>query len=621
MNGRRQARILAAMVAELERPRFLHIVATILVHDRREVKDGTRCPCCQSLNAEIVERRPADDLIIDTETGDRIRPGDRTAEEWAALCEVASLHPVDLRCSVKTLALLLDETGRHIFASGGHRAQKTTTGLAWIALQWLRRGGRECRFWLVARTDEDAFRLLEKLFKGTGESPPILPMWLISKSPQTFASRDLLTTLVDGSLLDLRSFDNDPGAKRLKSDSVVAALVDEAAHLPGPSSLAALRGRCVDVEGGGRLWLASTPVMSSFLKAEVIDPAAAFAALPADSEQRRNAGERGTGFRVECLAMLANPWVPLENIEADMKTVDMSRPENRRDYLGEWIASEGRCWTDFDAARHVIVHEARDVAQLAPTVLARVGAAGHVPITAGRVRALFGKPNPHYRPARASNTRYILGNDVNVAPMQSVILQVTAPADALDDRQRWHVWALDCVTSQNTNTLEHARRLASDALAGTLDPLKQGLTIQNCGIICDATSLGKHDPHASRHGQTGSLSETFGKLGFDVRAPMYGRSTTGGPGHKNGERAAYFTLIHRMLDEGRLHFFSRCGPLLHAFEAQLVEPDGNCPIDSRRGLWDQVMGPMDAFRYALLAIMTSGEAETGPLPVVHFPGM
>lgn len=231
------------------------------------------------------------------------------------------------------------------------------------------------------------------------------------------------------------------------------------------------------------------------------------------------------------------------------------------------------------------------------------------------MRRLFGKTNPHYRPAKASNLRYIIGQDVNVSPMQSVLLQVTAPADAKDDRQKWHVWVVDGVTSPHSNSLEHARRLVSPELARTLDPLGNSSPLAGCGVIIDASSLGKVDPHADRHGQRGSIAETFGRLGLDVRAPLYRRSKSG-PGHVNGERRAYFELIHRMLDEGRIHVFSRAGALLHAFEAQLVEPDGTCPIDSRRGMWDQVMGPMDAFRYALLAIMNSSETRATEVGVL-----
>ena len=58
----------------------------------------------------------------------------------------------------------------------------------------------------------------------------------------------------------------------------------------------------------------------------------------------------------------------------------------------------------------------------------------------------------------------------------------------------------------------------------------------------------------------------------------------------------------RLLAEGRLHVASRCGPLLEAFATQLSEPNGQCPLDGRRGKWDERMGPVDALRYLTYAI-------------------
>lgn len=593
----------AAAVARHSRPRYLRIVAEILVHDRRAVVDGTRCECCRSPDAELVERRPAADLVLDTRTGRRISEAEETPARWAKYIALAQRHDIPLRCSTRTLPLLLDESDRHVFASGGNRAAKTTTGLYWLALQWLRRGGRERRFWLVASTDAKAFRLLEKLFKGTGESPAVLPRALVRRAPDTHRASNLQTTLIDGSLIDLRSFHGDPGAERMKSDAIVAALVDEAAHLPAPDSLAALRGRCLDA--GGRLWLASTPRPSSFLKTSVVDPAQEFERLPAEDDRKRTGTHEGAAWIFRALPLVENPWVPLVHIERDMRTLDMTKAENRRDYAGEWAASEGLCWPDFEE-RHQVQHEARDIALLSPAFLARVGAPGHVPITADVVRGLFGRTtNPHYRVARASNFKYILGQDVNLNPMQTVVLQVTAPADRRADREQWHVWCVDGVTSKHSNSLLHAERLVDREMTS----LWGAGGLVGCGVICDATSLGKVDPHSNRHGQSGSLAETMGRHGFDVRAAKYhARPGQVGPGHHNGERVSYFRLLHRLLEEGRLHVFSRSGALLNAFATQLVEPDGCCPIDSRRGHWDIVMGPMDALRYAVLAIMNAPAA-------------
>ena len=57
MRRNRIASAVAALTVQLSRPRYLRIVARILVHDRRPELDGTRCPCCNSPDAEIVRER------------------------------------------------------------------------------------------------------------------------------------------------------------------------------------------------------------------------------------------------------------------------------------------------------------------------------------------------------------------------------------------------------------------------------------------------------------------------------------------------------------------------------------------------------------------------------------
>ena len=589
------------MSAQLERPRYLRIIATFLVHDR-QAERGERCPCCNSKDAVIVERLPAADVVIDTHTGRRILAADGTKQKWAKLCALAEPHAVPLRCSRKTLPLLLDATGRGIFAAGGHRSSKTTTGLTWLALQVILRGGHERRFWLVGQTDETAFRLLAKLFAATpspsgGEVPPILPAVLVTRAPATHRASNLITSLVDGSIIDLRSFANDPKAGRAKSDPIVAALVDEAAHLPSDAWMSALRGRCIDL--GGRLWLASTATPSSVLNA-LVEKCKEWAHLPPDDARLSSGEHEGAAWVFESLPLLDNPWLNLAKIQAEIRTVDMSRPENRRDYLGEWCASEGLSWTNFTPERHAVVHEARTIGALSPRMLAEHRAGGHVDITPTIARALFGRINPHVRMARASNFHFIIGQDVNCNPMSSVLLQISAPADKLADRDAWHYWAIDTVSTATSNSLAHAERLVSVELARVLDPDGRGNPLAGCGVIVDATSIGR-DPTAHKHGQGGSVVETFWRVGLDARAPAYRKSTNGKPGHHNPDQLARFTLTHRLVNEGRLHVFSRAGELLRAFDTQLATADGIIPLDARRGHWDRVAGPMDAATYAIYA--------------------
>lgn len=601
MRRNRIAAAVAELAEQLSRPRYLRVRATIKAHARRPEVDGTRCPCCGSPDATIVQQLPAGDLVIDLQTGERLSAADVSAAEWAEFCSLAETHELAVRCSTKTLPLLLDETGRHIFASGGNRAAKTTTGLAWLALQWLRRGGRERRFWLVGSTDAKAYRLLEKLFRGTGESPAILPAALIDRAPDTHRASNLQTRLIDGSLIDLRTFANDPGAERLKSDAIVAALVDEAAHLPSPDSLSALRGRCVDA--GGRLWLASTPRPSSFLKAAVVDQALEFERLPAEDPRKASGQHEGAAWLFAALPMLENPWVPLANIECVLKTLDMSKPEYARDMAGSWVADEGLYWDGkFDADRHVFAHENRDLTTWSPTFFASVGAPGHVPITGLVRQRICSSParNPHHATIKATNNRYLVGQDVNLLRMESVIVQITAPPDKKGDPDSWHYWVQDCVTSFRSNDFAHASRLVSVELSKVLDPGGSTRTLDGALVIMDPTFILPVDAHQRRHGQSGSVVDVFARHNLEVRAPAY-RSSSDGWKKVIVERAATFNVVRRLLNENRLHVASRCGPLLEAFATQLAESDGECPLDARRGKWDERMGPVDAMRYVIYA--------------------
>lgn len=598
MRSRELERLNAANRERLARPRWMRLRAEALIHERVEQAPGAPCPCCRSVDAEIVERVPLADLVVDLYTGERYTPEAVAPDVWDDLCAGAETHDIPMRCSRRQAALLLDETDRHLFASGGNRAGKTAIGLYWLALQWLRYGGRERRLWLVASTTPKAFRLLEKLFKGTGgKSPPILPSALIASAPETHRAGNLITTLVDGSLIDLKPFNGDPGAERAKSDPIIAALVDEAAHLPTADWLVALRGRCVDMLG--RLFFASTPRPGSWVR-DIVDKALEYQRLDEKDDRKRSGEHEGAAWHFEPFPMEENPWIPLANIERDKKTLDMSKPENQRDFGGLWVANEGLCWQDFEVERHRVAWEQRDMARVPPELLARAGAAGHVSITADISRRLCGRTNPHYRMAKASNGRFILGQDVNVNPLSTCIVQVTAPSDAKANPEKWHYWVVDTVSSPHSTSYAHAERLVSTEIARTLDQMGAGSPLKGCGVICDATAISR-DPTSARSNHSGSIAETFGRVGFDVRAPMY-RPSANGPGHRNPPRSDRFTLIHRLLAEGRLHVFSRCGDLLNAFETQLAEPDGVCPIDSRRGKWDIIMGPMDAMSYAVYAI-------------------
>lgn len=601
MRRRRELeRLLAEARAAADRPRYLRILAEALIHDRVAEAPGPACPCCGSVDAEVVERRPIDDLVIDTDTGERLRAASMTAREWADLCRVAELRDLPIRLSRAQVPLVLDETPRHIFASGSNRSSKTTAGLLFMAVQWLRRGKAQARYWLVAPTTEKAYRLLEKLFLGTDRSPPILPRELVVNGPASARSSDLQTLLVDGSVFDLRAFQGDPEAGRLKSDSIIAALVDEASHLPGSPSLVALDGRTV--ETGGRLFLASTPLPSSFLRTAVVEPAQAFARLPADDPRRASGEHPGAPWIYVELPMHANPWVPLAEIERKLRALNPDDPAVMRDFYGKWVANTGLLWRDFHVERAVLAHEARDVAELGRALLAELGAKDHINVTDRVVRLIFGRPSPHFRGMRATNTRYLLGMDVNCHPCTAIAIQVSAPKDRPDDRDAWHFYVFEETQVYHGSSFALGERLSSTVFGRTLEPGTRASPFAGAGIVSDATAVAR-DPTHHKYGKDPiGVASVLGPMGFDVRCPLYTPSEKG-PRGRNPNRYDSHLIVQRLLREGRLHVTQRCEALIEAFLEQEDSGDGVEPMTISATRSDRLASPMDALRYPLWAAL------------------
>ena len=587
---------LRARVAET---RFLHLVPRVLVHEPSA--DGEPCPCCRSLHARVAEVVELPEVVVECVLGRRIYRDEVDADRWAAVLDDADRHDVPLRMSRTQAAVLLDEDGPpHVLASGGNRSAKTTAGLLHVALQWLRRGGPQRRFWLVASTLPKAFRLLEKLFLGTSTSPPILPRALVRSMPETHRASSLLTTLADGSHVDLKFFDGDPGAERLKSDDIVAALVDEAAHLPTPDSLVALTGRCLDL--GGRLFLATTPRPDHFLREVVVEPAQAFERLPPDDDRRGTGEHPGARWRVVQFAIGGNPWLDAEEVRRTLAALDKDDPAVRRDFFGEWVSNEGMLWRDFRVDKVVHLDEARHVRDMRATV-ERLAGKSALDATPAVVARLFQRiPNPHFRGVRATNTAYLLAADFNCHPMSAVVLNVTCDPAAPDDRTRWHVWVVDSISRGHSNSLKFAEDLVDMQWVRSWLPTAARPPYQGCGMICDPTALGR-DPTAHRHGRDPhGLAETLGSKGFDARAPQYRVGDDGARRQVHLSRYDSHTLVHRLLREGRLHVAQRCLALVESFLGQLDSGDGIEPLTRSHRKSDRLAGPMDALRYGLWAI-------------------
>lgn len=587
--------------AAVTEARFLHLVPRVLVHEPNA--GDARCWCCGSEHAAVAEEIPLPEVVVDCVLGRRLYRDDVEPERWAAVLADADRHAVDLRMSRLQAEVLLDDDPRPFtLTSGGNRSAKTTAGLLFLALQWLRRGGPQRRFWLVASTLPKAFRLLEKLFLGSNLSPPILPRALVRTMPETHRSSSLLTTLSDGSYVDLKFFDGDPGAERLKSDDIVAALVDEAAHLPTPDSLVALKGRCLDV--GGRLWLATTPRPDHYLKETVVEAALAFERLPADDDRRCTGEHPGAQWRYVPFRISANPWIDPEAVRQAMAAANQEDPAFRRDFLGEWVANEGLLWRDFRPGPdgHVHLDEARHVGQMRATIEKRTKTST-ADITPAVVRRLFqDRANPHFRNVRATNPNYILGADFNCHPMSGVVIQVTGDPKDLTDKSRWHVWVVDSISRAHSNSLAFASDLVDMRWIRTWAPLASKSPFEGCGIICDPTALSR-DPTAHRHGRDPhGLAETLGSKGFDARAPQYRVNGDGTRSPVHTTRYDSHLLLRKLVVENRIHVSQRALALLESFLGQLDSGDGIQPKTISHRKSDRLAGPMDALRYTCWAI-------------------
>jgi hypothetical protein len=593
-----QARKLAEVRAALARPQLIHITSRIAIHEPAPEGNTRPCRCCGSVHAFAAEEIDDGELLIERTTGRRIHSADLSPDTWAWALSLAEHHQIVYRVSRDQYPLLVDDSDRHILCAGSHRSGKTSIALLFLVREWVRRGGKLRRFWIVGENHEKAHILLKQIFEGDGLAPRILPPELAVKRPATHKAADLNTIMVDGSIIQLRRFNSDPTAGNLKSRPIVCGVTDEAAEAKHRNALTALEGRCVDLKG--RLFFSTSPVGGSFLKPDIVDQCDEYERMPADHPKKLAGEHVGARWRSANISLLRNPWLDPVAVKRDLVAQDQESPSFKRDWLGEWCTNRGKMWL-YDDDKHTYIHEARRVLDMLPLVNKLAGC-NQKRITEDVARRLFQNSyNPGYQGLRASNLAYLLGTDVNGGrrAMNTVIVEVTADATKPDDRNLWHFWVIDVKQTWKGNAYKHAHELAATSWARTWAPHVTESPYKGCGMIIDPQAIFR-DPTAHMYGgNPQGIVELYGDLGFDVRAPQYKLDSITPVSHI-GKKDSH-AVIARLLQEGRLHVNQRChASLIKSFHVQEVSEDGQTPEKD-----DVAAGPVDSLRYLVHAILYS----------------
>jgi len=550
----------------------LYLLKTrILVHGRRSSAAGPRgCPCCRSREAEII--RTIDDLaiIVDRVSGKRSTRTERNAAEWDRLADRSHEIVINLRCHDDQLPLLLDDTHKVILSLGGNRAGKTAIAVAWLARQWMKRGGFGALFWMVAPMLEQTRTLVDKLLLGEATetfSPPVLPLGddgrplLAASWPETAYAADQSIYMIDGSRIQLRHAGRKGG--NLKGRAVQAAIVDEACEIVSPQNWTILLMRTADTKG--QIFASTTPIAGHWIKDYVVDKAVT------DKNPHGN-----PDFHVRQLSSAHNPWVDPKEIARIAEDLD-DPLMIRREIHGEWVGNKGNLWVHFDPAAHTVDgpgFEAKDY--------------GYIDVTAQAYRGRWRGGNDFVRSFHLMAPRYVAGQDFNTWPMTTVIAQVVAGAAA--DRQdptKWIILILDEVQTRETNSYKHSEWLNSTKIRGGR------VNYQGLAIACDSTGAYTNVAKVPNDKHSASDAKIMAKFGHDCRPCDY-HEKSGAP--RNPRKRDSISLVHKLCRDNRLIVHSRCTELLRALNEQ--EDDGTgIPIKVPSSASDRLSSPIDALRY------------------------
>ncbi|MEL6705772.1 MAG: hypothetical protein AAFP15_16010 [Bacteroidota bacterium] len=545
----------------------------LIIHERNTT--GKKCPCgCDSMFAIAVETREYIDVLIDPGTGvRRVRQRAKDKAAWDELAAKARKITLPHRVSRKQLEALTCKA-KVLAIFGGVRGGKTSFLADTILSNALLYGGEGSQIWWVAPTLDKTNIGLNKLTKGEviGKGAvkrtvqPLIPPEIIRSVPSSPKSDKPYIELIDGTRIWLKYASRDGG--NLKGEAPIFAGLDEGCEVDKRSNYGELNRRLM--EGGGQLFISTTPVAGHFLKDEVYDRGV--------SLEQYKPGDLTAWTHITCFD---NPWVSEENIQKEIdRCVDQQ--EVRREIYGEWVGSGPLLWRHFDPDEHIIPATVREPADL-----------GLVDITEEVTRQFYGG---------RGKARHC-GQDFNLYPMGLVELRFAYHPK--DPQRKVIAMAVNEVVEKIGTIYEFCDILE-----------KRGMRNDSVGIACDATGA-QYNSYRLAHGikdKNSTQAREMTRQGYRCR-PC--RTTGGKP--SNPAVLDRQNVMHKLMNEfvsiGQGKTFPRflaselCVKTIISLRVQEADDRGN-PIKESGTETDRLSSPTDALGYGLWPVL-SREYEGG----------
>lgn len=263
---------LKAVIEAAEQPELIHIHRPIYVHKRSN--NGAVCTCgCNSRRAYAYQELDHIDLLVNRITGTRkLRSEVQNKVGWDELSEQALRLDCPIRAYDKQVDLLLNATAKVVAVFGGERAGKSSWLKEWLADKVFLYGGHGAEFWWVAFSREKTQIGVSMLARGYKPEPgrwvaPVLPREFVLSYPNKETETDQAIRCIEGSAVHMKHAGR-RGAN-LKGTAPLAIAVDEGCEIVEKSNWDTILGRTMD--SGGQVGFASTPVLTSWAKEQIMD--------------------------------------------------------------------------------------------------------------------------------------------------------------------------------------------------------------------------------------------------------------------------------------------------------------------------------------------------------------